>query len=80
MANRTLAEVRTRIEDAVAKIPGSVTDSQSQFEQVLEVATATLDADFDQYQPLVLQRYLEAYLYLKQLELELIAPPDPREA
>lgn len=56
-----------------------LTPKQEQFEAIESTAIAILDSEFEQYIPGALQEYLQTYLYLKQMELDLLPFPDPRE-
>ena len=44
-----------------------------------EGALLALDSEHGNYTPGALEEYLQTYLYLKQLELNLVPFPDPRE-
>jgi len=76
---RSLAEVRLRLEQAVAGPPAPGTNAADLFDRYEEIAIQTLDSEFNNYTPGALQEYLETYLYLKRLELGLIPFPDPLE-
>jgi hypothetical protein len=75
----SLAEVRLRLEQVVAGPPAPGTDAADLFDRYEEIAIQVLDSEFSNYTPGTLEEYLETYLYLKQLELDLIPFPDPRE-
>lgn len=79
MTIRDLAEVRTRLEEAVVGLPGEPADAAELFDRYEQVAIQVLDSEFDDYTPGLLQEYLMTLLYLRQLELGLIAFPDPQE-
>ncbi len=79
MHHCSLAEVRARLEEAVSALPGSPDDPQAQFDRLEEVAIQVLDSEFDDFTPGALAEYLNTYLYLRQLELGLVAFPDPGE-
>ena len=74
----SLAEVRLRLEEAVAGPPAPGTDAADLFDRYEEIAIQVLDSEFSNYKPGALEEYLETYLYLKQLELDLVQFPDPR--
>ena len=74
----SLAEVRLRLEDAVAGPPAPGTDAADLFDRYEEIAIQVLDSEFSNYKPGALEEYLETYLYLKQLELDLVQFPDTR--
>jgi hypothetical protein len=75
----SLAEVRLRLENAVAGPPAPGTNATDLFDRYEEIAIQVLDSEFTNYTPGALEEYLQTYLYLKQLELGLIPFPDPRE-
>jgi hypothetical protein len=75
----SLAEVRLRLEQAVAGPPAPETNAADLFDRYEEIAIQVLDSEFTNYTPGALEEYLQTYLYLKQLELGLIPFPDPRE-
>jgi hypothetical protein len=74
----SLAEVRLRLEEAVAGPPAPGTNAADLFDRYEEIAIQVLDSEFSNYKPGALEEYLETYLYLKQLELDLVQFPDPR--
>ena len=74
----SLAEVRLRLEDAVAGPPAPGTNAADLFDRYEEIAIQVLDSEFSNYTPGALEEYLQTYLYLKQLELDLVQFPDPR--
>jgi hypothetical protein len=75
----SLAEVRLRLDQAVAGPPAPGTNAADLFDRYEEIAIQVLDSEFSNYTPGALEEYLQTYLYLKQLELGLIPFPDPRE-
>ena len=75
----SLAEVRLRLENAVAGPPAPGTDTADLFDRYEEIAIQVLDSEFSNYTPGALEEYLQTLLYLKRLELGLIPFPDPRE-
>ena len=74
----SLAEVRLRLDDAVAGPPAPGTNAADLFDRYEEIAIQVLDSEFSNYKPGALEEYLETYLYLKQLELDLVQFPDTR--
>jgi len=79
MTIRSLSEIRSRLEEAVALLPGDPAGPEELAERFEEVAIAILDSEHTDFIPGELQEYLETLLYLKRLELHLIPFPDPRE-
>ncbi len=80
MVHRDIAAVRTRLEEAVARLPGeTATSPQAQFDCLEEVSVQILDSEFEDYPPGMLQELLMSYLYIRQIELGLLPFPDPRE-
>ena len=78
MTHRSLAEVGlclTVLQEGL----DPATPQQDQFDAIENVAIQILDSEHDQYIPGALQEYLMTYLYLKQMELDLLPFPDPRE-
>ncbi len=78
MTHRSLAEVGlclTVLQEGL----DPATPRQDQFDAIESVAIAILDSEHDQYIPGALQEYLMTYLYLKQMELDLLPFPDPGE-
>ena len=70
----SLAEVRLRLEHAVAGPPAPGTNAADLFDRYEEFAIQVLDSEFSNYAPGALEEYLHIYLQLKRLELGL--PPD----
>ena len=66
MPTRSLAEVGARLEETVRGLPG---DGHDLFDRYEMVAIQILDCEFPDFAPGLLERYLAAYLHLKQLEL-----------
>ena len=77
MTHRDIAEVRARLEEAVAALPGEPADSDEIFSRTEQVAIQILDSEFEDYAPGMLQELLMAYLYIRQIELSLITGPEP---
>ncbi|TDG11654.1 hypothetical protein E2F43_18255 [Seongchinamella unica] len=80
MKTPALREVSTRLEEAVALLPGEPAGPADLYDRYEEVAIAILDSEHGDFIPGELQEYLETLLYAKQLELGLIPFPDPAEA
>ena len=76
---RDIAAVRTRLEEAVAALPGEPADPAESFERTEQVAIQILDSEFEDYPPGALQELLMSYLYIRQIELGLLPFPDPNE-
>ena len=76
MTIRNLAEVRARLEETVAGLPGDPADTQEEYSRFEETAAAILDSEFEDYAPGLLQELLMSYLYIRQIELGLITGPD----
>jgi hypothetical protein len=76
--NCNLARIRAQL-DALPVAPGDAADPQVQFDHIEAIAIAILDSEFADFTPGALEEYLHTYLYLRQLELDLVAFPDPRE-
>ena len=79
MTHRDIAEVRARLEEAVAALPGEPADPAESFERTEQVAIQILDSEFEDYPPGALQELLMSYLYIRQIELGLLPFPDPNE-
>jgi hypothetical protein len=79
MTIRSLAEVGARLEETVSSLPVDATNAGELFDRYEEIAIQVLDSEHGNYLPGALEEYLQTYLYLKQLELNLIPFPDPRE-
>ena len=69
MKTPTLADVAGRLEKAVAGLPGEPTGPAEIYERYESVAIAILDSEFDDFEPGLLEEYLQQTLYLKRLEL-----------
>jgi len=72
MTIRNLAEVRTRLEEAVAGLPGEPAGPAEIFRRYEMVAIEVLDAQFNEFQNGILSEWLMSFLYMKQLELGLL--------
>ena len=72
MPIRNLAEVRVRLEEAVVALPGEPTTPAEMYERTEMVGIQVLDGGHADYAPGLLEEYLHTYLYLRQLELNLI--------
>ena len=69
MTIRNLAEVGAHLEKAVAGLLGEPTDAAQLYDRYEMVATAILDSEFGDFEPGLLEEYLQQTLYLKRLEL-----------
>ncbi len=79
MCIRDIAEVRTRLDRAVADLPGRPTSPQEQFDRTEQLAIQILDSEHDLHPPGHLQELLMSYLYIRQIELGLLSDIDPSE-
>jgi hypothetical protein len=79
MTIRDIAEVRARLEEAVAGLPGEHTNAQDLFERTEELAIEILDCELDWYPPGHLQELLTSYLYIRQIELGLLPDIHPQQ-
>jgi len=79
MTSRSLAEVSARLEEAVSLLPGEPADPAETFDRYESVAIAILDSEHTDFTPGLLEEYLQTLMYKRQLELDLIPFPDPRE-
>jgi hypothetical protein len=77
--HRSLAEVRTRLEKAVAALPGLPTTAEEVWERYLELSISILDSENDDYPPNLLQQYLECLLLERRLLLGLDPLPTTPE-
>ena len=68
---RTLAEVGTRLEEAVGLLPGEPACPAEIFQAHESVATAILDSEYMDFESGLLEEYLMTLLHLKRLELGL---------
>ncbi len=75
----SLAEVGDRLEEAVTLLPGEPAGPADLFARYEQVAIAILDSEHSNFQPLLLQKYLETKLYIIKLELNLLPLVDPQE-
>ena len=80
MTHRNLAEVSARLEETVSSLPVRATNAAELFNHYEEVAIQVLDSEFSNYTPGALEEYLQTYLYLKRLELDLVTFPHPTES
>ena len=77
MPIRDLAEVRVRLEEAVAALPGKPDNPAEQFERLEQVAIQILDSEHADFTPGLLEEYLTTYLYIRRLELGLLPDFQP---
>ena len=75
---RNLAEVRTCLEETVTTLHARATNAAELFNLYEEIAIEVLDSEFGNYPAGALEDYLQRYLYLKRLELDLIQGPFPQ--
>jgi hypothetical protein len=76
MTIRNLAEVRARLEEAVAGLPGEPTGPADLFRRYEMVAIQVLDASHTEFYKGILSEWLMSFLYMKQLELGLLPLAD----
>jgi hypothetical protein len=71
MLPHPLAEVRARLEEAVAALPGDPATATPQdiYDQYEMLAIEILDSEFDQFEDGLLEHHLQTFLLLKRLEL-----------
>lgn len=79
MTIRDIAEVRTRLDDAVAARSGDVTNPAELLDITEQLSIQMLDSEHDCYPPGHLQELLMSYLYIRQIELGLLPCPAPEE-
>ena len=79
MTIRSLAEVGARLEEAAGLLPGKPANPAESFDRYESVAIAILDSEHTDFTPGLLEEYLQTLMYKRQLELDLIPFPDPRE-
>lgn len=79
MTHRSLAELGACLEKTVSTLPVTATTASELFDRYEEIAIEVLDSEHGNYRPGTLEEYLKTYLYLKQLELDLIPFPDTRD-
>jgi hypothetical protein len=73
-----LSSVRVRLEETVTTLPVPATNAAELFDLYEEIAIEVLDSEYGQYPAGALQDYLQRYLYLKRLELDLVQGPFPQ--
>jgi hypothetical protein len=73
---RAIAEVRVRLEEAVAALPGLPTTAEEVYDRYEQIAIAILDSEDADFAPGLLQEYLECLLYERRL---LVGLPGDRE-
>ena len=82
MSIRDLATLRIQL-DSLPLLPETSATPQEQYDHVFEVCVQTLDAFWEQYEGKdgegnALEKYLKAYLHLRQLEFGLAEISDPQ--
>jgi hypothetical protein len=78
MTTRSLAEVDAYLR-SLSPPPGCASDPEAKIEYLEHLCYQILDSQFDDFTPGALEEYLLTWLYLRQLELDLIPFPNPRE-
>ena len=76
---RDFAAVSARLEKTVTTLPVPATNAAEMFDRYEEVAIQVLDSEFGNYPAGALEDYLQRYLYIKRLELDLIHGPYPQQ-
>jgi hypothetical protein len=80
MTIRDIAEVRTRLESAVAGLPGEPADAADLYDRYEMVATQILDSEAFEYEPEnALLDLLMGYLLVRQIELGLLPASGEQE-
>lgn len=79
MQHRDIAEVRVRLESAIASLPEVPTNAAELLDRTEEIAIQILDSEHDLYPPGQLQDLLMSYLHIRQIELGLLQWPEARE-
>jgi hypothetical protein len=77
MKHRDIAAVRSRLEKAVAGLPGQPTDADDEWSRLEMVCIQILDSEHDLYPPGQLQELLSSYLTIRQIELGLLERSTP---
>lgn len=72
MTHRDLAAVGARLEEAARLLPGEPADNADVYERYESVAIAILDSEHTDFDPGLLEEYLQTLLHKRQLELDLI--------
>ena len=73
----SLSGVRTRLDDALAALPGEPASPADTWDAYEMLCIAELDASHDQFAPGLCEEYLMTLLHVKKLELGLL--PDFHE-
>ena len=79
MKKPSMRAVSARLEEAAQLLPGEPADPQETFDRYESVAITILDSEHTDFIPGQLEEYLQTLMYKRQLELDLIPFPDPRE-
>lgn len=79
MQHSDIAQVRPRVDQAVANLPGEAIGNEDEFSRLEMVCIQVLDSEHDLYPPGQLQELLMSYLYIRQIELGLLPVPDTTE-
>jgi hypothetical protein len=78
MTTGDIGSVRSRLETAVADLPGIPADAENVYERYEQIAIAMLDSEHEDFIPGLLEEYLENLLYERRLILGLVPFPDPQ--
>ena len=79
MKHRDIAEVRSRLEEAVAGLPGEPADATEELSRLEEISIQILDSEHDWYPEGQLSELLMNYLNIRQIELGLLPFPASEE-
>jgi hypothetical protein len=78
MTTGDISSVRSRLETAVADLPGIPAGADAVYERYEQIAIAMLYSEHEDFTPGLLEEYLEALLYERRLVLGLVPFPDPQ--
>jgi hypothetical protein len=79
MCIRDIAEVRVRLENALASQTVQPVAPAEVWHRTEQLAIQILDSEWELYPPGHLQELLMSYLYIRQIELGLLPDIDPQE-
>jgi hypothetical protein len=80
MTIRDIAEVRARLEEAVAGLPGEPASPKDLLDRYEMVGTQIIDSEFMDYEPDgALIELISAYIWVRAIEIGAAEFPDPRE-
>jgi hypothetical protein len=76
MTTGDISSIRSRLETAVADLPGIPANAKEVYEAYEQIAVAILDSEHEDFIPGLLEEYLETLLYERRLVLGLAAFAD----